>query len=59
LALAKHLRLAPEADRKKLNAILRAWYANGVLAVETRKDGLRHERQYVVAGNWNEDPGAA
>jgi hypothetical protein len=59
LALAKHLRLDPEADRKKLNAILRAWYANGVLAVEARKDGLRHERQYVVAGNWNEDPGAA
>jgi hypothetical protein len=29
LALAKHLGLDPRADRKKLNAILRAWYANG------------------------------
>jgi hypothetical protein len=55
LALAKHLGLDPEADRKKLNAVLRTWYANGVLAVETRKDGLRHERQYVVPGNWNEE----
>jgi hypothetical protein len=31
LALAKHLGQDPRADRKKLNAILRAWYANGVL----------------------------
>ena len=29
LALAKHLGLDPRADCKKLNAILRAWYANG------------------------------
>ena len=29
LALAKHLGLDPRADQKKLNAILRAWYANG------------------------------
>jgi hypothetical protein len=43
---------------KKLNAILRIWHANGVLAVESRKDGLRHERQYVVPGNWNEKSGA-
>jgi hypothetical protein len=58
LALTKRLGLDPEADRKKLNAILRAWYANGVLAVEPRKDGLRHERQFVVPGNWNEEPNA-
>jgi hypothetical protein len=31
LVLAKHLGLDPRADRKKLNAILRAWYAHGVL----------------------------
>jgi hypothetical protein len=43
----------------KLNAILRAWYANGVLAAEIHKDGVRHERKYVVPGNWNDDPDAA
>jgi hypothetical protein len=39
LALAKHLGLGPRADRKKLNAILRAWYANGVLAAEIQRRG--------------------
>jgi len=39
LALAKHLGLDPRADRKKLNAILRAWYANGVLAAEIQRRG--------------------
>ena len=38
-ALAKHLGLDPRADRKKLNAILRAWYANGVLAAEIQRRG--------------------
>ena len=59
LALGKHLGLDPRADCKKLNAILRAWYANGVLAAEIHKDGVRHERKYVVPGNWNDDPDAA
>ena len=57
--LAKHLGLDPRADCKKLNAILRAWYANGLLAAEIHKDGVRHERKYVVSGNWNDDPDAA
>lgn len=39
LALAKHRRLDPRADRKKLNAILRAWYADGVLAAEIQRRG--------------------
>jgi len=39
LALAKHLGLDPRADRKKLNAILRARYANGVLAAEIQRRG--------------------
>ena len=39
LALAKHLGQDPRADRKKLNAILRAWYANGVLAAEIQRRG--------------------
>jgi hypothetical protein len=59
LALAKHLGLDPPADCKKLNAILRPWYANGVLAAEIHKDGVRHERKYMVPGNWNDDPDAA
>src|SRR5258708_3567823 len=46
LALAKHLGLDPRADRKKLNAILRAWYANGVLAAESQRRGApRAERR--------------
>jgi hypothetical protein len=56
--LARRLGLDPDADRKKLNAILRTWFANGVLALEIRKDGIRHERQCVVPGNWNEEPDA-
>jgi hypothetical protein len=55
LAVAKHLDLDPEADRKKINILLRTWIANGVLAVETRKDDARHERQYVVPGPWEDD----
>jgi hypothetical protein len=39
LALAKHLGLDPRADRKKLNAVLRAWYANSVLAAEIQRRG--------------------
>ena len=50
--------LIPEPT-EKLNAILRAWYANGVLAAKIHKDGVPHERKYVVPGNWNDDPDAA
>jgi hypothetical protein len=53
--LARHLELDPDADRKKLNAILRIWLANVVLELESRKGSDRHEHQYVVPGNWNED----
>jgi hypothetical protein len=59
LALAKHLGLDPRADRKKLNAILRAWYANGVLAAEIQRRGCATSGKYVVPGNWNDDPDAA
>ena len=57
LALAKHLGLDPRADQKKLNAILRAWYAG--TSSGNPKTGVRHERKYVVPGNWNDDPDAA
>jgi AAA domain len=54
--LATRLGLDPDerGDRKKLNAILQVWFANGVLAVETRKDEKRRPRQFVILGNWNE-----
>ena len=50
--LAGRLNLEPgdPGDRKRLNAILEAWFANGVLATERRKDKNRHEREYVVPG---------
>jgi hypothetical protein len=42
-------------DRRRLNSILRIWFANGVLAVETRTDAQRHSREYVIPGQWKED----
>jgi hypothetical protein len=55
--LAERLGLDPEkpGDRKKLNSILRVWFANKVLAVEQRQDDARHTRQYVVPGAWDEE----
>jgi hypothetical protein len=41
-----------EADRKQVKDILKTWFANGVLEVKPQKDGTRHERAYVVPGNW-------
>jgi hypothetical protein len=55
--LASRLGLDPDekGDRKKLNAILKVWFANGVLAVDnTRKDEKRRPRPFVIPGNWNE-----
>jgi hypothetical protein len=45
-----------EADRKQIKAILKKWFANGVLAVKTRLDDKRMPRPFVVPGNWNEAP---
>jgi hypothetical protein len=57
LPLLEHLDLKPDdrGDRKKVGAILKTWFANGVLATETRKDSQRHEKQFVIPGPWNED----
>jgi hypothetical protein len=46
------LDLDDEADRKQVKDILKTWFANGVLEVKPQKDGTRHERAYVVPGNW-------
>jgi hypothetical protein len=44
-----------EADKKQIKAILKKWFANGVLDVKTRPDENRMKRSFVVPGNWNED----
>ena len=43
-----------EADLRQIKEVLKAWFANGVLATELRKDEKRRTRAYVVPGNWNE-----
>jgi hypothetical protein len=49
------LDLNDEADLKQMKNILKTWFANGVLDVKPRKDETRHERNYVVPGNWADD----
>jgi hypothetical protein len=57
LPLIEHLGLDPDdtGDRKKVGAILKTWFANGVLATEERKDSKRRKKQFVVPGPWNEE----
>jgi AAA domain len=49
------LDLNDEADLKQVKNILKTWFANGVLDVKPRKDETRHERNYVIPGNWADD----
>ena len=42
-----------DADRKRIKRILKLWVANGVLAVVQRKDARRHDKSYVMPGNWS------
>lgn len=53
--VAERFKLNPggPGDRKRLNAILRGWFATGVLAVETHRDDRRRDKQFVVPGEWN------
>jgi AAA domain len=53
--LAQRLGLDPDdkGDRKRLGTILNAWFANGALATEIRKDDQRKKREFVVPGTWN------
>lgn len=64
-ALAKQLNLnvAPDADSDPkdlatLQAIIRKWLENKVLAVELRKDDDRKERRFIVPGPFKPDPPA-
>jgi hypothetical protein len=54
-AVAEVLGWDLEQSRDKLNAILRAWYRNAVLAVERRKDATSRDRDFVIPGSWNEE----
>jgi hypothetical protein len=45
-----------EADKKRIKAILKKWFANGVLTTAERKDEHRHAKKFVVPGNWREQP---
>jgi hypothetical protein len=49
------LDLDEEADNKQVKEILKAWFANGVLKTEDRKDEKRRPREFVVPGNWNDE----
>jgi hypothetical protein len=57
LAVAEvlELDLEDDADRKQIKEILKTWFGNGVLDTEKRQDEARHERTFVVPGNWNEE----
>jgi hypothetical protein len=54
--LADRLGLDDEGDRVALKAILKTWFANKVLATEVRQDASRHPKEFVVPGDWNDDP---
>jgi hypothetical protein len=57
LPLLKHLKLDSDdrGDRKKVSAILKTWFDNGVLATEEREDEHRHKKDFVIPGPWNDD----
>ena len=58
-AVAEVLDLDPsdEADKRQIKAILKKWFANGVLDTKDRYDEQqRKNRPFVVPGNWNEAP---
>jgi hypothetical protein len=60
-ALMKHLGLKCDdvADRGRASAILRTWFETGVLAVETRKDEARRDKEFVIPGSWRDEQAEA
>lgn len=42
--------LSAEADKARIKAILRAWFRNGALAKEHRRDGKGNDRPFVTVG---------
>jgi hypothetical protein len=45
-----------KGNRQRISAIISTWIGKGVLAKETRQDEARRDREFYVAGNWDEDP---
>jgi hypothetical protein len=54
LLVAKRLGIDPTEDggKARIKAVIHAWVAAGVLAVEMREDDTRHTRAFVVPGPW-------
>ncbi len=52
VAIAEVLDLDPETDRRRIKTLLKVWIANGVLKIVQRKDARRHDKSYVVPGNF-------
>jgi len=51
-AIAERLNLNPanKADLAKTKRILKTWIGNGVLAIDTREDDHRKQRDYIIPG---------
>jgi hypothetical protein len=47
-----------EADRKQVKAVLKTWFANGVLTTDKRQDQWRQWKAFVVPGNWTDEAAA-
>jgi len=54
-----NLDLEDAADRKQVNKILKAWFANRVLETKEREDEHRNKRPFVVPGSWNDGTDSA
>jgi AAA domain len=59
--LMEHLGLDKDdrADRARTNAILKMWFENGALAIETRKDEARRDKEFVIPGTWRDEEAEA
>ena len=54
VAIAEVLGLDPETDRRRIKALLKVWIGNRALKIVQRKDARRHEKSYVVPGDFKE-----
>jgi AAA domain len=60
-ALMEHLGFDKDnrGDRGRTSAILKMWFENGALAVETRKDEARRDKEFVIPGTWRDEEAEA
>jgi hypothetical protein len=55
-AVAEVLGLDVDTDKDKLKAVLKTWFANGVLKSESHRDEKKRKAfEFVVPGDWNDD----